>query len=215
MRLHTALTRLLGIDLPLLVPGPNAPAASEAGALGLLHATPGLATQLDEFRAVTTRPFAIALPPDTPEATPEATIVAVLAARPAIVVTTNDPHRHRARIHAAGLHQLHAAPLDPIPFEALAHILAGLDPGVPLAAMHIDSGAALAAALSLGAAAAQVPPSCNLDELLQQYALIVRALPLPTPPPPRNPGRTAREAASLRENLRRRKDQVRARTPNP
>ena len=208
MRLHTPLTRLLGIDLPLLVSGPNAPAASEAGALGLIEAGPDLATQVDEFRAATTRPFAIALPPGAPEAV----IAAALAARPAIIATTNDPNHHRTRIKATGLYQLHTAPLDPIPFESLARALAGLDPAIPLVATHITSGATLAAALSLGAAGARVPPSCNLHQIVQDYAAAIRALPVPTAPLPRNPDRTAREAASLRENLRRRKDQVRART---
>lgn len=211
MRLHTPFTRLLGIDLPLLVPGPAAAAASEAGALGIIDATPDLQANLDEFRAATIRPFAIALPPGATTAM----IAAVLAARPALVVTTGDPHHHAPSIRAAGLHQLHAAPLDPIPFEVLARTLAGLAPAIPLAATHVTSGAILAAALSLGAAAAQVAPSCPLHQLINGYAATVRAMPVPTAPPPRNPDRTAREAASLRENLRRRKDQVRARTADP
>ena len=229
MRLHTDVTRLLGIDLPILLRGPAlaAAAASEAGGFGIV--VPGVGTPdvaqimaaLDEARAATSRPFGVLVPGTT-----DAALDGLLDSPATALVTQGDGHRLSARIQAAGKRHLHEAaaaglcgpgpdaalvPLDGREFHA----------GAPVIATRLTSGAQLAAALALGAAAAEIDPASGesagdaVQRVAAEYAASVRALPLPSGPPPRNPDRAAREAAALRENLRRRKDQVRARAGNP
>lgn len=227
MRIHTDATRLLGIDLPILLRGPAAAAAaaSEAGGFGIVVAGPDLPTMIaaiDEARAATSRPFGVTVPDMT-----DAALGALLASPAMALVTCGGGHRLSARIRAAGKRHLHEAdsaiPGDP-DVDALLVRLEGLGPirpRPPLVATRVVSGAMLAAALALGAAAAEVDPAAGehaadtVQRVAAEYAACMRALPQPSYDPSRSPDRTAREAAALRENLRRRKDQMRARASLP
>ena len=226
MRLHTDVTRLLGIDLPILLRGPalTAAAMSEAGGFGIVVAGPGITeimAAIDEVRAATVRPFGVLVP-----GTMEAALDGLFASPAAALVTSGANHRLSARIQAAGKRHLHEAAAsdrcDPGPDA----VLAPLDgrtfcAGVPIIATRVATGTQLAAALALGAVAVEVDlvsgetPEDMVQRISAEYVACVRALPLPSGPPLRNPDRAAREAAALRENLRRRKDQARARTANP
>lgn len=235
MRLHTDATRLLGIDLPILLRGPAlaAAAGSEAGGFGIVVAGPGIAeimAAIDEVRAATSRPFGILVPGAV-----DAALDGLLDSPASALVTCGEGHRLSARIRAAGKRHLHepdaadvcdANPCDADPCDLGVDAVLAPFHGrmfharVPVVATRVVTGAQLAAAMALGAAAAEMdvlpgePAGEAVQRVAAEYAACVRALPLPSGPPPRNPDRAAREAAALRENLRRRKDQVRARTAN-
>ena len=238
MRIATGVTALLGIDFPILASGSadQAGAVSEAGGLGIVTAEgPGLhalAAAIDRVQAGTSRPFGIRLPPDAPEEW-----LGLVPARPGVVVlTAGDGHRYGGRFRSAGARHLHGVAdaqqalrcggvdgflveggrVEGSGWEGV-RALAGLVPGVPLVAPDVLDGAGLAAALALGAGAAQFDcgPSEAGGDLVRRvvagYVAAVRALPALSVTPPRDSGRMSREAAALRENLRKRKEQARAR----
>lgn len=231
MRIYTDATRLLGIDLPVLLRGsaPAAAAASEAGGFGIVVAGQDLEAMLaaiDETRAATSRPFGVVVAQVT-----DAALDALLASPVAALVTCGGGNRLSARIRAAGkrhLHEANAADTDDHDVDALLVSLEGWRPvharlhaRLPLVATGVGSGAMLAAAMALGAAAGEVDPlpgehaADTVQRVVAEYAACVHALPSLSQGPARSPDRTAREAAALRENLRRRKDQMRARSDIP
>ena len=238
MRIATAVTRLLGIDLPIVASGPAAFAASvsEAGGLGVLAADgpERTAAAIDQLRAATSRPFAVRLPPDAALDTADEWPDLVLTRPVPVLLTAGRLLGRSVRIRAAGTLHLHAvtsleqaseaAGVDTLLVEggwALLRAVAAGHPGMPMVAPDGVDGAGLAVALALGAGAAQFAPCPSesggdlVRRVAAEYAAAVRALPIPSVTPPRDPGRALREAAALRENLRKRKDQARARDSEP
>ena len=238
MRIYTDLTRRLGIDLPLLgAGGPEAAAAvSEAGALGVLAAgepgLPWLEAAIDQVQAATSRPFAVR--PWPGDASGPALDLA-LARGVAAVLTSGTGHAHAGRTRAAGALHLHevetlehsqaAGEADGLLVRsnefALLRQLRHSRPGLLLAWAGEADGALLVAALALGADAAAYQASqaelagAQVEGVAAAYAAATRALPSPSVQPPHDPGRHSREAAALRDNLRKRKDQARARAAQP
>lgn len=195
MRIETPVTRLLGIDLPILQAGmswasSNAAlplAVSRAGGLGVIAAGPmypaALAQAIDTVRAGTDRPFAVNMPLYRKGA---AEILDLLEAKrvPVLIASQGGPDRYLARFKAIGTtclhvvageaHALKAAEkgVDGLivvggeagghPPEALVSTLVltravvrALAGRVPvIASGGFADGAGLAAALSLGAGAA-------------------------------------------------------------
>jgi len=195
MRIETSVTRLLGIDLPIVQAGmswassgPALPlAVSLAGGLGVIAAGPmreaDLLGAIDAVRGGTDRPFAVNLPLYRKGA--EEIMAALVARRiPVLIASQGGPKRYLAAFRAAGTLCLHvvasvehaekaaAAGVDGLvvvggeagghPPAALVSTLVMLRavaralPGVPLIASGgFADGAGLAAALALGAGAAQ------------------------------------------------------------
>ncbi len=195
MRIETNVTRLLGIDLPIVQAGMSWAsssaalplAVSAAGGLGVLAAgpmrLPDLAVALDALQAGTTRPFAVNLPLYRQEA--DAVIALLLERRiPVLIASQGGPKRYLAAFRAVGTICLHVVAsvehaqkaaeagvdgLIVVGGEAGGHPPAGLVsslvmlravaralPGMPLIASGgFADGAGLAAALALGAGAAQ------------------------------------------------------------
>lgn len=195
MRIETDVTRLLGIDLPVIQAGMSwasssaaLPAAvSGAGGLGVIAAgpmrLPDLAATIDDVRAATGRPFAVNLPLYRQGADE---VIALLLERriPVLIASQGGPKRYLDRFRAIGCICLHVvasvehaekaafAGVDGLivvggeagghPPPALVSTLVILRavaralPGLPLVASGgLADGAGLAAALSLGAGAAQ------------------------------------------------------------
>jgi enoyl-[acyl-carrier protein] reductase II len=195
MRIETAVTRLLGIDLPIVQAGmswassaPELPlAVSRAGGLGVIAAgpmrLPDLARAIDVVRAGTDAPFAVNLPLHRARA--DEVIELLLAKRvPVLIGSQGGPARYLERFQAAGTtcvhvvaseeHAVKAAEagvdaLTVVGFEAGGHPPASAvstlvllravvraTSGIPLVASGgFADGAGLAAALALGAGAAQ------------------------------------------------------------
>lgn len=195
MRIQTDVTRLLGIDLPVIQAGMSWAssgaalplAVSQAGGLGVVAAGPmreaDLAAVLDAVRAGTDRPYAVNLPLHRKGA--DEIIALLLRCRvPVLIASQGGPQRYLATFKAAGTVCLHvvasveharkaaAAGVDGLvvvggeagghPPAALVSSLVMLRavaralPGVPLVASGgFADGAGLAAALALGAGAAQ------------------------------------------------------------
>lgn len=195
MRIETPVTRLLGIDLPILQAGmswasSNAAlplAVSRAGGLGVIAAGPmypeALAQAIDAVRAGTNRPFAVNMPLYRKGAED---IMDMLEAKrvPILIASQGGPDKYLARFKAIGTTWLHvvageahalkaaAKGVDGLivvggeagghPPEALVSTLVltravvlALNGRVPvIASGGFADGAGLAAALSLGAGAA-------------------------------------------------------------
>ena len=194
MRILTAITRLLGIDLPILQAGmswasSNAalPAAvSAAGGLGVIAAgpmrLPDLAAAIDGVRALTERPFGVNLPLYRPGA--EEAMALLLEKRiPVLIASQGGPAKYLARFHAIGTRCLHVVaseeharkaadagvdglvvvggeagghpPPAMVSTLVLVRAVVRAVPGCPIVASGgFADGAGLAAALALGAAAA-------------------------------------------------------------
>ena len=239
MRITTAVTRLLSIDLPILAGGTAqaALAVSTAGGLGVIEAghmdLDELATAMEEVQAGTTQPFAVSIPLD---ATSER--LGTLLAKSVRVVVTSGAGTSRVWSGPTWLHMvetleeaLAADGMDglvvgagetgaaaSVPFGLLRDV-APARPNVPLIA---TGGTDLAGALALGAGAVwfreplEGSVVSTMRRVVDEYESTVGRLSLPaTTPSPRASVRAAREAAALRENLLRRKKQARARLEQP
>ena len=239
MRIATTVTELLGIDLPILAGGTaqEALAVSQAGGLGVIDAgsmdRDDFAAAVEQVQAGTGRPFAACLPLKGARDR-----LALVQARGVGVVVTVDgrPDEGCARPAAAWFHTvtslddaLAATAADglivgqgeagaaAVPFQLLRDIACAL-PGMPLVALGGRDGADLAAALAVGAGAVWF--SANgagheglVGRVAAEYDAAVRQTRLPArAAPARAADRTTREANALRENLRKRKEQARARS---
>jgi len=195
MRIETNVTKLLGIDLPIIQAGMSWAssnsalplAVSNAGGLGVLAAGPmyphDLEDAIDEIRAGTDRPFAVNLPLYRPGA--DAIIDMLLAKRiPVLIASQGGPKKYIDRFKAAGticLHvvssEIHARkaadagvdgliavggeagghpPPELVSTLVLGRAIAKAVPEMPLILSGgFADGSGLAAALSLGAGAAQ------------------------------------------------------------
>jgi len=195
MRIETDVTRLLGIDLPIIQAGmswasSNAAlplAVSAAGGLGVIAAGPmyahDLAEAIDAVRAGTDRPFAVNLPLYRKGAD-EIMNLLVEKRVPVLIASQGGPKRYLERFKAIGTvclhvvagaeHALKAAaagvdgliavggeagghpPPDLVSTLVLGRAIARAVPGVPLVLSGgFADGHGLAAALALGAGAAQ------------------------------------------------------------
>ncbi|MFE0023421.1 NAD(P)H-dependent flavin oxidoreductase [Amycolatopsis sp. NPDC059021] len=194
-RIETDVTRLLGIDLPIVQAGmswasssPELPlAVSDAGGLGVLAAGPmrpgDLRDAVRALRAGTDRPFAVNLPLYRKGV--EETIDLLLAERvPVLIASQGGPRRYLDRFHAAGTVCLHVVaspeharkaadagvdglivvgaeagghpPPDLVSTLVIVRAVARAVPDLPIVASGgFADGAGLAAALALGAGAAQ------------------------------------------------------------
>lgn len=227
------MTRLLGIDLPVLAGGTMAAAlaVSEGGGLGVVEAgamnPDALAAVVEAVRAGTERPFAVRIPLE--RATDR------LGAVPVRVMVTfgHDPGRGRPAaiwLHEAGTvsEAVAAAGADGLvvvgeagaapPFGLVRGIVRAL-PATPLVVAGGADGAELAALLALGAGAIRLHAAAGdmhagtLHRVAREYEAALRRLPrLAVPAAARSADRTGREAAALRENLLKRKNQARARS---
>ncbi|WP_027946925.1 NAD(P)H-dependent flavin oxidoreductase [Amycolatopsis taiwanensis] len=221
MRIPTPVTRLLGIDLPIVQAGmswassaPELPlAVSEAGGLGVLAAGPmrhdDLRAALKALRDGTDKPFAVNLPLHRKGV--EETMDLLLEHRiPVLIASQGGPKRYLDRFQAAGtlcLHvvasPVHAAkaaeagidglvvvgaeagghpPPDLVSTLVILRAVARAVPDVPLIASGgFADGAGLAAALSLGAGAAQfgtrflLSEEANVHPAYQQAVLAASA----------------------------------------
>ena len=195
MRIETSVTRLLGIDLPIVQAGmswassgPALPlAVSQAGGLGVIAAGPmreaDLVAAVETVRAGTNRPYAVNLPLYRKGS--DEIMAALLRQRiPVLIASQGGPKRYLPAFKAVGTVCLHvvasvehavkaaAAGVDGLvvvggeagghPPAALVSTLVMLRaiaralPGMPLIASGgFADGAGLAAALALGAGAAQ------------------------------------------------------------
>lgn len=195
MRIETSVTRLLGIDLPIVQAGmswasshPALPlAVSHAGGLGVIAAgpmrLPDLAAAIAAVRAGTTRPFAVNLPLYRQGA--DAIIDALLADPvPILIASQGGPQRYLDRFRAVGTICLHVVasvahaekaaeagvdglvvvgaeagghpPPEMVTSLVMLRAVARALPALPLVASGgFADGAGLAAALALGAGAAQ------------------------------------------------------------
>ncbi|MBL9055763.1 MAG: nitronate monooxygenase, partial [Rhodobacteraceae bacterium] len=134
MKIETSVTRLLGIDLPILQAGmswasSNAAlplAVSRAGGLGVIAAGPmypeALARAIDDLRAGTDRPFAVNMPLYRKGADE---ILDLLEAKrvPVLIASQGGPDRYLTRFKAIGTTCLHVV-------AGEAHALKAADKGV-------------------------------------------------------------------------------------
>lgn len=195
MRIETNVTKLLGIDLPIIQAGMSWAssnsalplAVSNAGGLGVLAAGPmyphDLEDAIDEIRARTDRPFAVNLPLYRHGA--DAIIDMLLAKRiPVLIASQGGPKKYIDRFKAAGTICLHVVsgevharkaadagvdgliavggeagghpPPELVSTLVLGRAIAKAVPEMPLILSGgFADGSGLAAALSLGAGAAQ------------------------------------------------------------
>ncbi|MBZ3695894.1 NAD(P)H-dependent flavin oxidoreductase [Phyllobacterium calauticae] len=195
MRIETSVTRLLGIDLPIIQAGmswasSNAAlplAVSQAGGLGVIAAGPmyrdDLAAAIDEVRAGTARPFAVNLPLYRKGADE---IIDLLVEKrvPVLIASQGGPGKYLHRFKPLGTICLHVVagedharkaadagvdgliavggeagghpPPDLVSTLVLGRAIAKAVPHMPLVLSGgFTDGQGLAAALSLGAGAAQ------------------------------------------------------------
>ncbi|WP_020501639.1 NAD(P)H-dependent flavin oxidoreductase [Sciscionella marina] len=191
----TSVTRLLGIELPIVQAGmswassasPLPLAVSQAGGLGVLAAgpmrIPELRAAVRELRAGTERPFAVNLPLYRKGAEETMDVLAGEGI-PVLIASQGGPRRYLERFHAAGTVCLHVVanpeharkaadagadglvvvgaeagghpPPDMVSTLVIVRAIAKAVPGIPLIASGgFADGSGLAAALSLGAGAAQ------------------------------------------------------------
>ncbi|TDD91477.1 NAD(P)H-dependent flavin oxidoreductase [Actinomadura rubrisoli] len=195
MRIGTSVTRLLGIDLPVIQAGMSWAsscsalplAVSAAGGLGVIAAgpmrLPDLERAIDEVEAGTDRPYAVNLPLYRKGA--DEVMDALCARRiPVLIASQGGPRRYLRRFQERGTVCLHVVASEEhaakaveagvdglvvVGAEAGGHPPAGLvstlvmvravarqTPGTPIIASGgFADGAGLAAALALGAGAAQ------------------------------------------------------------
>ena len=162
MRIETSLTRRLGIDLPIVQAGMSWAsscaalplAVSRAGGLGVIAAGPmyedALVRAIDDVRAGTDRPFAVNMPLYRQGA--ERVLDLLAEARvPVLVASQGGPKKYLDRFKALGTVCIHVV-------ASVEHAVkaadAGVDALVVVGGEAGADGAGLAAALSLGAAAA-------------------------------------------------------------
>ena len=118
MRIETAVTRLLGIDLPIAQAGMSWASSSaalplavaRAGGLGVIGAGPmrleDLATAIDQVRAATDRPFAVNMP--LYRAGADAVLELLAEKRiPILIASQGGPQRYLERFKALGTICLH------------------------------------------------------------------------------------------------------------
>ncbi len=219
MRIETSVTRLLGIDLPIVQAGMSWAssssalplAVSQAGGLGVIGAGPmylaDLARAIDEVRAGTDRPFAVNLPLYRKGAEE---VMDLLAQRriPVLIASQGGPKRYLPRFKDVGTRCIHVVageeharkaaeagvdglvvvggeagghpPPDMISTLVLVRAVARAVPHVPLIASGgFADGAGLAAALAIGAGAAQfgtrfiATPEANVHAAYKE--MVVRA----------------------------------------
>lgn len=134
MKIETAITRLLGIDLPILQAGMSWAssnsalplAVSRAGGLGVIAAGPmypdALAQAIDEVRAGTDRPFGVNMPLYRKGAEE---VLDLLAEKrvPVLIASQGGPDKYLARFKAIGTICLHVV-------AGEAHALKAADKGV-------------------------------------------------------------------------------------
>jgi enoyl-[acyl-carrier protein] reductase II len=194
-RIPTAVTALLGTDLPIVQAGMSWAssssalplAVSNAGGLGVVAAgpmrLPDLGRVLDELAAGTDRPWAVNLPLYRAQA--DEVIDLLLDRRPPVLIASQGgPRRYLARFHAIGTRCLHVVagveharkaaeagvdalvvvgaeagghpPPGLVATQVLVRAVVTAVPEVPvIASGGVADGAGLAAALALGAGAAQ------------------------------------------------------------
>ncbi len=195
MRIETDVTRLLGIDLPIVQAGmswassaPELPlAVSRAGGLGVIAAgpmrLPDLARAIETVRAGTDRPFAVNLPLYRKGADE---VIDLLLARPVpvLIASQGGPRRYLERFQAVGTVCLHVVagvehalkavdagvdgltvagaeagghpPASAVSTLVLVRAVARATAAIPIVASGgFADGAGLAAALAVGAGAAQ------------------------------------------------------------
>ncbi len=194
MRIETTVTRLLGIDLPILQAGMSWAssgaalplAVSRAGGLGVIGAgpmrLPDLARALDEMRSGTDRPFAVNMPLYRQGA--DEVLDLLLERRvPVLIASQGGPRRYLDRFKAAGTVCIHVVagveharkaaevgvdglvvvggeagghpPAELVSTLVVVRAVVRALPGVPVVASGgFADGAGLAAALALGAGAA-------------------------------------------------------------
>ena len=217
IRLETSVTRLLGLDVPVVQAGMSwassdaaLPAAvSAAGGLGVIAAgpmrLPDLAAAIDQLRAITDRPFAVNLP--LYRAGAEEAMALLLEKRiPVLVASQGGPKRYLAQFHAIGTRCLHVVaseehaakaasagvdglvvvggeagghpPASMVSTLVMLRAVARAVPDMPLIASGgFADGAGLAAALALGAGAANfgtrfiATPEANVDPAYKQMIL--------------------------------------------
>lgn len=134
MRIDTALTRLLGLDLPIVQAGmswvssaPELPqAVSNAGGLGVVAAgplrLPDLVECLSRLRAGTDEPWAVNMPLYRKGAD-EAMTHLIEHAPPAIIASQGGPKKHLGAVHDVGTKWLHVV-------TSLKHAAKAVEAGV-------------------------------------------------------------------------------------
>jgi len=195
MRIETSVTRLLGIDLPIVQAGMSWAssdsalplAVSRAGGLGVIAAGPmrlaDLEHAIDEVRSTTDRPYAVNLPLYRKGGADEVLDLIERKRVPVLIASQGGPQRYLARLHAIGTVCLHVVASEEharkaadagvdglvvVGGEAGGHPPASLVSTLVIVravASAVDTpiiasggfadGAGLAAALALGAGAAQ------------------------------------------------------------
>lgn len=167
MRIETDVTRLLGIDLPIIQAGmswasSNAAlplAVSAAGGLGVIAAGPmyahDLAAAIDAVRAGTDRPFAVNLPLYRKGAD-EIMDLLVEKRVPVLIASQGGPKRYLERFKAIG--------------TVCLHVVAGAEHAAKAAAVGVDG------LIAVGGEAGGHPPPDLVSTLVLGRA-IVRAVP--------------------------------------
>ncbi len=217
MRIETSVTRLLGIDLPIVQAGMSWAsscaalplAVAQAGGLGVIAAGPmypdDLACAFDEVRANTKQPFAVNMPLYRKGA--DEMMEMLLARRvPVLIASQGGPKKHLQRFHDIGTKWIHVVaseeharkaveagvdglvvvggeagghpPPDMVSTLVLVRAVARAVGNVPIIASGgFADGAGLAAALALGAGAANfgtrfiATPESNVHDAYKQAVL--------------------------------------------
>jgi enoyl-[acyl-carrier protein] reductase II len=167
--ISTAVTRLLGIDLPIVQAGMSWAssssalplAVSNAGGLGVVAAgpmrLPDLSRVLEEMAAGTDKPWAVNLP--LYRAGVDEVIEVLVRHRPPVVIASQGgPRRYLARFHDIGTRCL--------------HVVAGVDHAVKAASAGVDG------LVVVGAEAGGHPPPAMVATTVLVRA-VARAVPLP------------------------------------
>lgn len=166
MRIETAVTRLLGIDLPILQAGMSWAsscaalplAVSQAGGLGVIGAGPmrlaDLARTLDEVQAGTDRPYAVNMPLYR-QGADEVLDLLVERRVPVLIASQGGPRRYLDRFKAAG--------------TICIHVVAGVEHALKAAEAGVDG------LVVVGGEAGGHPPA-ELVSTLVVVRAVVRAL---------------------------------------
>ncbi len=167
MRIETAVTRLLGIDLPILQAGMSWAssctalplAVSQAGGLGVIGAGPmrlaDLARTLDEVQAGTNRPYAVNMPLYR-QGADEVLDLLVERRIPVLIASQGGPRRYLDRFKAAG--------------TICIHVVAGVEHALKAAEAGVDG------LVVVGGEAGGHPPA-ELVSTLVGVRAVVHALP--------------------------------------
>ena len=168
MRIETDVTRLLGIDLPIIQAGMSWAssnsalplAVSAAGGLGVIAAGPmyahDLAAAIDAVRAGTDRPFAVNLPLYR-KGVDEIIDLLVEKRVPVLIASQGGPKRYLDRFKAIG--------------TVCLHVIAGEEHAVKAAAAGVDG------LIAVGGEAGGHPPS-NLVSTLVLGRAVAKAVPV-------------------------------------